>query len=55
MGKMTKIVSYSTDFITPPSNSASDYDIDDYSYRLLAPTMTTLLQQQARGISSGSS
>jgi len=36
-------------------NTVSDYDNDDYSCRLLAPTMTTLLQQQARGISSGSS
>jgi len=35
-------------------NTASIYD-DDYPYRLLAPTMLTLLQQQPRGISSGSS
>jgi len=49
------MVSYSIDFITPSSNSASDYDSDDYPNRLLAPTMTTLQQQQARGISRGSS
>jgi len=34
--------------------TASIYE-DDCPYPLLAPTMTTLLQQQARGISSGSS
>jgi len=28
---------------------------DDYPHPLLAPTVLTLLQQQARGISSGSS
>jgi len=37
------------DFITPSSKPQSDYDSDDYPYRLLAPTMPTLLQQQAGG------
>jgi len=49
------MVSYPIDFITPSSNSVSDCDSDDYPNRLLAPTMTTLVQQQPRGISSGSS
>jgi len=48
------MVSYPIDFTAQTSNSASGYDSDDYRYRLLAPTATTLLQQQPRGISSGS-
>jgi len=55
MGEITQMVFYPIDFTAQTSNSASDYDSDDYPYRLLAPTVTTLLQQQARGISSGSS
>jgi len=42
------------DFIAKSSNTANDYDNDDYPYQLLAPTTLTLLQQQPRGISSGS-
>ena len=53
--RITQMVSYPIDFIAPSSNTASDYDNDDYPYRLLASTMLTLLQQQASGISSGSS
>ena len=53
--RIAQIVSYPIDFIAQSSNTASDYDSDDYPYQLLAPTMLTLLQQQPRGISSGSS
>jgi len=49
------MVSYPIDFIAQSSNTASDYDNDDYPYLLLAPTMLALLQQQPRGTSSGSS
>jgi len=52
MEKITQTISYTIDFITQTPKTASDYDYPD---RLLAPTMTTLLQQQARGIGSGSS
>jgi len=55
VAKTTQTVSYPINFNAQSSNTASDYDNDDYPYRLLAPTMLTLLQQQPRGISSGSS
>jgi len=53
--RIAQMASYPIEFIAQSSNTASDYDNDDYVYRMLAPTTLTLLQQQPRGISSGSS